>query len=404
MLSKNTTLTIMTKFGILVSNFILVVFTTRIWGTEGRGEIALVLTNISIISIFSNIFCGSTVAYHASRIHRDSLLTVSLTGALFASLAGAVAFSIFFGFTSFVPLFLIALLLSLNTSVSSWWLGKNKIRMYNILTLLNPFFILGSLLILYFILSKTALNTYFNAYYIGLGAILLFGVAGLAVNERIKVSSIKYSDARNIFRYGLSNEFNYLVQFLNYRLPYYFIATYLGLSSLGLFSVVVSISESVWIISRSLSTVHFSNVINTDDQLKNRRETIVLAKQSFLISLMLLLVGIIIPDNIYSLIFGDEFTGIRKFLLFLVPGIIAIAVSNLYGHYFAGTGKLKILRNKSLIGLVASLVLLPVMVKKYQITGACISMNISYLVSSFYLWFVFRREMKSEKVSTSGTN
>lgn len=402
MLSKNTTLTIMTKFGILVSNFVLVVFSTRIWGTEGRGEIALVLANISIIGIFSNIFCGSTVAYHASRIQRDSLLAFSVAGALFVSLAGAIAFSIFFGFSYFVPLFLIAFLLSLNTSVSSWWLGKNKIRMYNILTLLNPFFILVSFLLLYFILSKTALNTYFNAYYIGLCAILLFGMAGLVASERIKTPSIEYSDARNIFRYGLSNEFNYLIQFLNYRLPYYFIATLLGLSNLGLFSVVVSISEAVWIISRSISTVHFSNVINTDDQLKNRRETIVLAKQSLLISLILLLAGILIPDSIYRLVFGDEFTGIRKYLLYLVPGIIAIAVSNLYGHYFAGTGKLKILRNKSIIGLVASLVLLPIMVKKYQITGACISMNISYLVSSLYLWFVFRREIKSEKVNTFG--
>jgi O-antigen/teichoic acid export membrane protein len=74
------------------------------------------------------------------------------------------------------------------------------------------------------------------------------------------------------------------------------------------------------------------------------------------------------------------------------PGIIAIAVSNLYGHYFAGTGKLNILRNKSLIGLVTSLILLPVLVKKYELTGACISLNASYILSSLYLWFRFRKE------------
>ena len=92
------------------------------------------------------------------------------------------------------------------------------------------------------------------------------------------------------------------------------------------------------------------------------------------------------------MVFGNEFGDIRKYILLLVPGIIAIAVSNLYGHYFAGSGRLKILRDKSLIGLAASLILLPLLVKKYQLTGACISMNVSYILSSLYLWFRFMKE------------
>jgi O-antigen/teichoic acid export membrane protein len=393
MLSKNTSLTIMTKFGILMANFALVVFSTRIWGSEGRGEIALVLANVSIINIFSNILCGSTVVFHASKARRDSLLAISFTWAVFVSLTGAAVFSVFFGSVYFMPLFMIALLMSLTTSVSSWWLGRNNIKVYNYLTLLNPLFILIALIILYLIFNKTTLNTYFTAYYIGLGIVLISGIFWILSQERIKTPEISLADTRNILIYGLSNEFNCLVQFLNFRLSYYFIATLLGLSSLGLFSVVVSISEAVWIISRSMSAVHFSNVINSEDQLKNRNETILYAKQSFIISTFLLLAGILIPDQIYQLVFGNEFTGIRRFLLYMVPGIIAIAVSNLYGHYFAGTGKLKVLRNKSLLGLAASVVLLPVMVKKYQLTGACISLNISYLISAFYLWFVFRKEV-----------
>jgi O-antigen/teichoic acid export membrane protein len=404
MLSKNTTLTIMTKFGILLSNFALVVFSTRIWGSEGRGEIALVLANISIINIFSNIFCGSTVAYHASRIERDSLLSISFTGAIFVSLAGAGVFSIFFGPVYFLPLFLIALLMSLTTSVSSWWLGRNNIKMYNFLTFLNPLFILIAFIILYFMFKRTGLNTYFSAYYIGLGIVLISGISRLLSNGRIRLPEITLADARNILTYGLSNEFNYLIQFLNYRLSYYFIATMLSLSSLGLFSVVVSISEAVWIISRSMSAVHFSNVINSDDQLKNRNETIAYAKQSLLISALLLMAGILIPDHVYRLIFGDEFTGIRRFLLYMIPGVIAIAVSNLYGHYFAGTGKLKILRNKALLGLAASLIFLPLLIKKYQLTGVCISLNISYLISAFYLWFVFHKEARTGNVRSSDKN
>ena len=392
MLSKNTIFTIGTKFIILLANFVLVVFSTRIWGSEGRGEIALVLANVSIITIFGNIFCGSTVAYHTPREQRDFLLTISLAGAVVVSLAGALIFSVLFGFDYFLTLFLISFLMSLTSAISAYWLGKNNIKNYNLITILSPGCILIALVVLYFLFDKKALDTYFLAYYAGTGAALCAGIAGLLISDHYSVPEIKADSIKSIFTYGVNNEFNYLIQFLNYRVSYYFIARLLGLAELGVFSIVISVSEAVWIISRSMSVIHFSNVINSDDQLKNRRETIAFARQSLWISLFALCLAALIPGSVYQFIFGNEFLEVKKFIILLFPGIVSIAVSNLYGHYFAGTGKLKILRNKSLIGLAATLILLPLLMNKYQLTGVCISLNISYLLSSFYLWFRFWKE------------
>jgi O-antigen/teichoic acid export membrane protein len=402
MLSRNTTLTIITKFIILLANFGLVVFTTQIWGSEGRGEIALVIASISIITIFSNVFCGSTLAYHAPKLQKEFLFSLSFIAALIISFSGAIVFSVFFGSNGFIPLFLISLLISLTTAISTYWLGKNNIRNYNLLTLLNPVLILISLTILYFIFKKTTLNTVYQSYYIGTGMVVIIGMAGLAIREAFKAPEISFSGIKNIFTYGINNEFSYLIQFLNYRLSYYFIAEMLGLSDLGVFSVVVSVSEAVWIISRSMSAVHFSNVINSDDHIKSRHETISFAKQSLIISLLLLAVAVLIPGSLYQAIFGNEFGGTRQYILYLIPGITAIAVSNLFGHYFAGTGKLVILRNKSLIGLGATLILLPILIRKYQLTGVCISLNISYILSSLYLWIHFRKAAKAENLNISG--
>jgi O-antigen/teichoic acid export membrane protein len=401
MLSKNTTFTIGSKIVILLANFILVVFSTHIWGSQGRGEIALVMANVSIISIFSNVFCGSTIAFHTPHQPRDFLLLVAFTGAVLISFSGAIIFSAVFGFIHFIPLFLISLFMSATTAISTYWLGKNNLKNYNIITTLSPIFILISLAVIYFIFNKPVIETYFHAYYIGYAIVLIMGVSGLLIPESFKIPEIKFSEIRKIFMYGANNEFNYLIQFLNYRLAYYFIVRILGLSSLGVFSVAVSITEAVWIISRSMSVVHFSNVINSDDKLKNRTETKVFLKQSFLISSLFIVILIIVPANLYRFIFGNEFTEVKKFIIYLIPGIISIAVTNLYGHYFAGTGRLKILRNKSLLGLAATLILLPVLINKFQLTGACITLNISYLLSSFYLWFKFSKEgrlLRTEKV------
>jgi O-antigen/teichoic acid export membrane protein len=392
MLSRNTTNTIASKTIILITNFALVIFTTHIWGSQGRGEIALVIANISIITIFSNVFCGGTIAWHTPKLQRDFLLWVALGGAILISLSGAIIFSLLFGFKYFGELFGISLLLSLITSITTYWLGENNITNYNLLTILNPTFILISLTILYFIVKNPSVSTYFNAYYVGLGFVLIIGISGLFQKQSYKVPKITLTGFKSIVSYGINNEFSYLIQFLNYRLSYYFIAKQLGLAQLGIFSIVVAISEAVWIISRSMSAVHFSNVINSDDPIKNRNETIVFAKQSLCISLVLQLVGVLIPVSLYQFVFGNEFSEVRKYILYLLPGITAIAVSNLYGHYFSASGKLKILRDKSLIGLVATILLLPFLITRYQLTGVCITLNISYFLSSLYLWFHFRKE------------
>jgi O-antigen/teichoic acid export membrane protein len=394
MLSKNTIYTIGSKFIILLANFGLVAFSSRIWGSEGRGIIALVMANVSVIVIFSNVFCGSSLTYNTPREERDFLLLLSFISSIVISLAGAIIFSFLFGFTYFMPLFIIAMLMSLTTANASYMLGKKDITLYNTLTVLGPVTIIITLLILYFLFLNKDIDTYFHAYYIGTAIVAITGFIILQVRKPFVISGLRLKNIKNIFSYGVNNEFNYLIQFLNYRLSYYFIARMLGLSLLGVFSIAVSITEAVWIISRSMSTIHYSNVVNSDDKIRNRSETIRFAKQSLWISIAVILIGVALPVQVYQFVFGTEFIDVKKYIIMLSPGVISIAVSNLYGHYFAGIGMLNILRNKSLAGLVATLLLLPVLIKKYQLTGVCITLNVSYILSSFYLWYKFRQEAK----------
>jgi O-antigen/teichoic acid export membrane protein len=394
MLSKNSTITTGSKFIILLANFLIVVVTTQILGSSGRGEIALIIANISLITILNSILCGSTIAFHSPKMSRDLLLLISLAGAVVFSLSGSVIFSLIFSFKYFLPLFGISMLTSLSNSMSMYWLGKNNFKWYNILTIINPVLVLIYLLFMFFILRLQTIEDCFSAYYFGLGTAFIVGFSGLARIEKFRWPHFGFSDFKELFSYGFNNELNYFIQFLNYRLSYFFIAEYLGLSQLGVFSIVVSIAEAVWVFSKSISAVHFSNVINSPDQLSSHSATTVFSRQSFWISLLLLGLGVVIPRSFYQFVFGSEFGNVKTFILYLIPGVIAIAVSNLYGHYFAGIGKLGVLRNKSLIGLGATLILLPLLITKYQLTGVCITLNVSYLLSSLYLYFSFRKERK----------
>ena len=227
-LSKNTIVTILTRSSILLANFLIVAFTTNIWGAGGRGEIALIITNVAIISILANIACGNTIAFHALKEDGDLLIFISLAGALVFSLSGSILFSLTTGLRYFKDLFIISFLSSLTGAISSYWLGKNNIRLYNILTFLNPLLILFFLFVFLYIFRIGSINACFYAYYAGLGSLLIIGIRTLKGTLPFRFPPIGLKTISGILRYGAGNEFNYFIQFLNYRLSYFFIVRILG--------------------------------------------------------------------------------------------------------------------------------------------------------------------------------
>jgi O-antigen/teichoic acid export membrane protein len=396
MLSGNTIITIASKFIILLLNFALVVFSTHLWGSAGRGEIALIIAYISVIILVSNVFCGSTVSYHASKLDPGSLLTLSFLGAFLISLCGGLLFSVFLHFKYFPYLFGISLLLSLTTSISSYWLGKSNIIKYNILTLLLPLLFLTTLTVMSFFLKIPGTQTYFKAYFTGSCIVLFIGVLTIIHEKKFHLSLSGFSGIRSILEYGIKNEFNSLLQFLSNRLSYIFILKFLGISLLGIFSVAIAISEAVLVISRSLSAIHFSNVLRSDDRIKSQTETRVLVRQSIIISILSLVIVVMIPESVFQFIFGKEFWETRRFIIFMIPGTVSIAAANIYDQYFSGTGNLKVIRKRSFISLGLTLITMPVLISQYNIIGICISINISGVLSAIYIWRRFMSETKPD--------
>ena len=394
MLLNKSLLTIFSKTAILLTNFLLVVITAQIWGSEGRGEIALIMANIAIIIIFNNISSGSTIAFNATKVNKFELLSTSFLGTLTTSVVGSILFSLFYGFDNFKHLLIISILTSLSNSLSLYYLGIKKIKWFNLLTFLNPISVLIFLFIIYYWVNITNINAFFYAFYLGYGIVLLIGFYNLFISKNVIFSLINKNNLKNILKYGFNNELSNLFQFLNYRLSYFFIAEIIDLQSLGVFSVAVAVAEATWIISKSMSTILFSEILNSKIRAKNLELTVKFAKQNFGFSVALSVVLFFIPNSIFIFIFGDNFIEVKTITTYLIPGIIFIATSNIFGHYFSGIGKLHILKNKSYYGFITTLITSIIFIPKYGILGACISLNASYLISSVYLFNMFLKDVK----------
>ena len=180
---------------------------------------------------------------------------------------------------------------------------------------------------------------------------------------------------------------------MNYRVSMYVLSYLSGLKSVGVFAIGIAIAEAIWIFSKSISLVQYSNVLQTGDTVETRKETTGVSYISLLASAVCIAIIAVLPATVFSWIFnGEEFEYVKTIILLLSPGILAIAVSNVYGHFFSAIGKLKILIIKSAIGLAITVILSLLLIPKWEIAGACMVNSCAYIASSIVLIGYFYRK------------
>ncbi len=381
--------TFLSRFLMLFLNFGLVIFSTNFWGSEGKGIISIVIANITLIAFFSSIFCGSSISYFAKKFPKEQLM---ITGYFFSILIGIVLpFIINCFYPSDFTYYLVALsiVFSLLTCNISWLIGQKKMNWFNLLNVSQYVLHFSFLLILIYGFQYVNIENYFTAQI--LCYLVLFIISAFIVFKEFKFKSISFSKKVFLesFQYGWKTQLSAFIQFLNYRLSYYFLDLFKGISSVGIYSIGVAFSEAIWVISRSLSLVLYSEVINENDTETAIRRTKISLKFSFIITLFFTCFLLLIPESFFSFVFGKDFGETKLVILLLSPGIVAIALSNIVGHYFAGINELRILNVKSLIGLLITIVGSYYLVPIYGIAGACIVTSISYIVSSIILFRKF---------------
>lgn len=381
--------TFFSRFLILILNFGLVIYTTNQWGSEGKGTISLMVADLTLISFFANVFVGSSMSYFAKRFRTEEILPFAYLWSLLMGLA----IPLFFSFTHapeysnyLIALSVLSSLLSANVNL---FVGQQNIRMFNLYTVLQQVVHIVFIIIIIYLFRITSVNAYFIAQISCFG--VLFAISAFQVLKHCTFKNISFSRTvgYKLFDYGWKTQVSAFLQFLNYRLSFYFLEYFKGITSVGIFSVGVAFSEAVWTVSRSLSVVLYSDVVNNKNSYEAVEKTKISLKVSFWITLLFIIIMLIIPAQVYAWIFGKDFSHTKEIVLLLSPGILAIAVSNIIGYYFAGINKLRILNVKSLIGLIFTVISSYYVIPKWGITGACIVTSVSYCLSSGILFWRF---------------
>jgi len=384
--------TFATRFLSAIIFFGINILLAQFLGEAGKGQASLFIANMALIVLMNELIGGSAIVYLAPRLPKWKLLLPSYLW--LAMLCIGLSYPVM-AFTSLPNhwwghLAVLTFLQGLLGMHQYWLTGIKKINQQNLLFILRAIIVLACLLLLF--TSKTAqLTHFFHAMYIGAGACLLLSFFFVFKYTTKPTQNATFKDAlKALVNYGLWVQAANLIQFFNYRLAYYYLDIFTDEAQIGIYSVAMHFVEAVWIISRSAALVQYSYIANSQDDKGDQLMSQRIFFYGGLITIILSLGLLIIPEKLFVLLFGSTGFGQVKWLLFLLlPGIIAISLNNAIANYFSGKSWFKLNAFASAFGLIFTIIIGYFLVKNYAITGAAITASLSYcatLLFSAYLW------------------
>ncbi len=384
--------TLLSKILSAVFSLSIVILTTHMLGSEGRGEISLITADIGLVMLFSQLVGGASMVYLYPRSQPFQLLFSAIVWAIISPLIILPIMQVFgmieHGY--FTHLLFLCILFGISSCFQMVALGAEKINWYNWLTLLQTVLLFVGLIIFFFFLNEASTFSYVSSLYFAYLFPLLIGL--FSAKKWIKNYTLQglWLTTQKAIIYGATVQFSNIIQFFNYRLSYFFLSKHL--SSLGIFSISLVLAEAVWLIGNSLSLVHYSKVTNESSREDSILQTFFFAKLSFWATLLCVIFLIIFPPSFYGWIFGEKFRDAWLPTVILCPGILAIGFGMVFSHYFAGTGRFKLNNKAALVGLAIKIPACIYFIPKYAEVGAAFACTLSYSASFLFFFYYFKKE------------
>lgn len=395
---KNILSTIFTRLFTAAVTLLIVVINARQLGAGNLGTISLIILAVTIIQLFNNFVAGGALIYMTPRAGIFRLIipavvwTVSCTLIISFFLWSLGSFSekldiIPKGY--FYEVISLALIISLSSMTLNFLLGLEKVIAFNLISIVHITLTLACLCSFIFIFHNHSVMAYYWALFISHSLVFLIGLFNILPSVKIVPLAGMKQLIKEIFRFGFYIQVANFFQQLNYRLSYYIIDFFSGRLALGVFSVGVQVSEGVWLIPRSIGMVQYARISNQMDPLYANRLTLTLAKITWVVTLLAMVVILLIPGIFFQLVFGAEFSQIRPVIASLGVGIITLSVSMVFSQFFSGINRPYHNTVSSAIGLVFTLGAGLFLIPRWGIIGAGITASISYTVATAYQFIVF---------------
>jgi O-antigen/teichoic acid export membrane protein len=390
--------TISSRIGLAVISIILLVLNSNFLGSEGLGTVSLIVLEISIFLLLSNLITGGSLIYYASRIPILQLLLLSY---LWILICTAIAYTACSSFSYLNGPYVLHILLlgAIQAAVGTHLnllVGKELIKSYNSIQLGQSIVQVLSLCLFYFVWNKTTVEAFIYSTYIAYSYAVLLSLFKLLPFLKGSFIIPSFKHIKQILHYGFFIQTANISQLLNYRLSYFLLDYYCGRASVGKFTAGIQLSEGILLPGKSIGVVQYSKLSNSLNYEANARLSLRLMKVVVLLSLPLIVFLMVLPSQVFETVLGSDFSSTPLIIACMSLGILALSAEVILSRFFSGTGQQKVNAGSSTLGLVVSLIAGFSLIPFYGIVGAAFTASLSYMsMFLFLLWKIVQKSSLS---------
>ncbi|MEW5804400.1 MAG: polysaccharide biosynthesis C-terminal domain-containing protein [bacterium] len=285
---------------------------------------------------------------------------------------------------------ILLLLLSLPLLYITDWgykiiLGMDRIGLMNLLGLISNIFHLG-LIILFVEIMKIGLWGVVTAY---LGMYLsstLMLIVTFLILMRPKEFRLRWKTIQLDVVYGVKIYFGKLSEWTNNRIDLLIAPLFLDSKQIGLYAVVVAVTEKLWLIPSAISQAVFPKI---SADIKGRPELVGRAcRTSIIIMLPIMLLLIAGGWWVIPALFGSEFQGSYLPMLAILPGIFMLGISQILSASLAATNHPATISAVVTVASVINVILNFLLIPRMGITGCSLASTGSYTFQAVaLLWY-----------------
>ena len=391
--------TIGARYFVAFLNLLLIFINSKVLGREGMGVVGVIYASANLIAIFNSILCGNTIVYFMNRYNLRYVFFPAYGWAIIGSTVACAVLYFFYmlpeGYV--MAVFCLSVLISLVSANAMMLLGKDRVNDFNLMFVIQGILLFLLLIILYYIVEYKDIRGYltglFSAYFIAWLYSIIRVIPFLSNKNNNPASKSFTAVLKDMFLYGIWSSLDNLAEGLTTRLNYFLILHTGGYGQVGLLDSGTKMSESVWHISNSVSYIEYNRVSKTTDRHEQKRITLQLFKLTYCTLLIIIVLVCCVPEWVFTeYLLTSEFAGIRKVIIGLSFGIIALGSNRILSHYFIGSGAIKYSAFCSCIGLVLLLVAGIFLIPAYGVFGAAVTSSIAYSGMLFFSIVVFMKQ------------
>jgi O-antigen/teichoic acid export membrane protein len=379
-----------------ILSLILTVITAKFLGASGRGFLSILITYVSILQLVTEIFGAGIVFFLIKKYQTSEICFISYLWFLIISFLGTLFFTVLkliepnYSVLFFVYTFLSSLFI-LN---GRFLMNKLNLFWYNFFIVLQPLFVIIGLSIIgwhQFNIQDYLLYQVFSFGSLNLASIFLLRQE-IFKKVRFKLMPLFIKES---FKLGATNQLSNLTQTINYRLSYFYIQKFVGLSAVGVFSIVMSVCNVIWLFAVTVGTL----ISNETTKLSESNSKVTkLTDKYLLVSVFVTIIMVfgffIFPNQYYVLFLNKDFSNIKMYLIMMSPAIILFSVAKVLAYYFSGMGKVKFNLIASFSGVLPSIILGWFLIKSFGIYGSILSTSISLILATGVLIYFYYQERR----------